>query len=74
MPKSEHLEIEEYDEAGNVVTTYIVSDGSRVDVVVRSFSADWKQDVLIKSSFRERQRATLNGCLMCFYLRDIHIV
>ena len=37
MPETEHLEIEEYDEAGNVVTTYIASGGSRVDVVVCAF-------------------------------------
>lgn len=39
MSKAEHLEIEEYDEAGNVVTTYIASGDSRVDVVVRTFAA-----------------------------------
>ena len=37
MSKAGHLEIEEYDDAGNVVTTYITSGDSRVDVVVRAF-------------------------------------
>jgi hypothetical protein len=37
MSGAEHLEIEEYDEAGNVVTMYITSGDSRVDVVVRAF-------------------------------------
>lgn len=39
MSKAEQHDIDEYDEAGNVVATYIVSDNSRVDVVVRNILA-----------------------------------
>jgi hypothetical protein len=35
MSASEALEIVEHDQAGNVTSTYILSDESRVDIVVR---------------------------------------
>lgn len=37
MSESKQLEIEECDQAGNVVATYIASSDPRVDIVVRGF-------------------------------------
>ncbi|KAF1928655.1 DUF647-domain-containing protein [Didymella exigua CBS 183.55] len=46
MSKSEQIEIEEYDEAGNVVTTYIASGESRVDVVLPRETKSYAQQLL----------------------------
>jgi hypothetical protein len=76
MSKAEHLEIEEYDEAGNAVATYINSGGSRVDVVVRAFPtfAVAGNNILMMLSFHNKRRAMLNNYLTSFCLQGTRTV